>query len=205
MEIINAVYLAKSSSGHKYSVEDLMLMHYFGRSAYRSPNGLDESNRECTFRMDRMKKCVKVVTSHLYESPEKIAEKYPRADYTFKLFMGDEHGCFVSGTASTHGALLKDTITSGKVRVGGYRVVSQEGAIGHPLKMAHKYAGTILPKQNGVDGTYISFWTKSAYESLLPLFKPLLRTYGQGPYFVEYSTLEDDVDGADFVVEPLNL
>jgi hypothetical protein len=133
--------------------------------------------------------------SHLFPCPEKIAGKYPRYDFKVDLFIGDEHGCFVTNPLinaqmKSHGDVVKWLASNGGINSSfqcpGQWITKPVLPIGSPKQVHHLYAGTILPRQAGVDATYMSFWTSNAFDHLHErIFDHVKRTRYIGPYFYE--------------------
>ena len=118
------------------------------------------------------------------ESPEKVAGKYKRDNYSYLLFLGDHNGYFI-GEFKTHGDLLRSLVSDGTVtHVNGKYSVNQHtrNVIGNPETVSVYYSGTILPRQEGVDGTYISYWTARSEN---PLVLKYVKHNFNGPYWVE--------------------
>lgn len=135
------------------------------------------------------------------EDPDKVAGRFRRWDHSFFLFIGDQTGTFVTkgtryGDGATHGHLLRLLRASGKVvrpdpATGeSYRVVDDaplpDGVtmVGSPSCVSPAFSGVIMPKQDGVDGSYVSYWTKQA--ELRVLNQYVIDNF-PGPHFVERS------------------
>ena len=71
--------------------------------------------------------------------------------------------------------------------------------VGHPERMDFQHSGVIMPKQKGVDGTYISCWTKMAENSMV---NGWAKANCPPPYFIERNP-DEDMFG-NFTVSPLN-
>lgn len=87
----------------------------------------------------------------LFESPEFFGRKYKRGRSTV-IFIGSEHGIIWGHVSEfeSHGALMRHFRDHG---------VEGIGLIGeHPLRLDSETSGAILPKQKGVDATYVSMW-----------------------------------------------
>lgn len=140
----------------------------------------------------------------LLEDPDKVAGKYKRLDYLYKVWLGDENGCFIAARAASlgHGDLLRLLVKAGTVN-GAYEVVGKcppsVEMIGNPKSVKFQYSGTILPRQDGVDGTYISCWTKDAESKIVCDYAI---THYSPPYFIERNMGEDMMSDS-FVVSPL--
>jgi hypothetical protein len=183
MEISEAHYLLDSSTsatlvspdgeGKPTQLPDVMsilALKCGGRSAHLP----DQSY--ILFSMDRPKALIKCVTSHLYECPEKIANKFRRYDYKFDLFIGDSEGVLVTdfpweikGSMESHGDLLSFLASHGVVDR-DHRITGKEcehvTILGKPKMVHYLYSGVVLPKQEDVDGTYLCFWTSNAFDYL---------------------------------------
>jgi len=117
----------------------------------------------------------------LFESPDRFAKKYARSDLKGKavLFIGDTEakGLVWRWTTPTenvseitHGVLLR-WVASGDTQ--------ELNVIGNPNfeTLTVINSGAILPKQEGVDASYVSMWTRKAL-SLKPYLSKLLAEVG---------------------------
>lgn len=128
----------------------------------------------------------------IMESPDELFDKFPRIDYDFQLFMGDDKGfliCKAQGTL-THADMVKRLWKAGDLVKGmfGYDIVNVPPwcrKVGNPERMDVFHSGTILPKQDGVDGTYVAFWKNVGYANLRHHVKNYCVKNFEGPYFAE--------------------
>ena len=134
-----------------------------------------------------------------------IGGQYDRSDYEFLLFIGDKEGCVVVSSCDKfthHFDIVRFLVVNKFVKKtkSKYVLVADESAI-HPLFLIGPcqsidvvYSGVILPKQEGVNGSYISFWYKEGID--LGQLSRLLITYVKdlyaGPYFIETASRDDD-------------
>ena len=129
------------------------------------------------------------------ESPDELFNRFPRIDYDFQLFMGDDKGfliCKAQGTL-THADMVSRLWNKGRdgnivKGMFGYDIVSIPSwckKVGNPEKMNVFYSGTILPPQSGVDGTYVAFWKNVGYAALRHHVKNYCVNNFKGPYFAE--------------------
>lgn len=140
----------------------------------------------------------------LLESPEYIAGVYDRTMYDFIYFLGDSEGVFLAPYNTgreSHSYLFKELRNRGIIDK-EYKVVypiennSDIVVLGNPKIIDFTYSGVILPRQEDVDSTYISHWTKESYLKLNKITLPYVKQHMQSPYAIEYvkkgTQLDDD-------------
>lgn len=131
----------------------------------------------------------------LTESPDIVIGKYDRTNYSFDFFIGDENGTLIKGNTpeiKSHAIVLGFLKKHKALDIQTYEIVPEnimkvaDEVLGPLKKVNTFYSGIILPKQDDVDATYISFWTRQGYESPV---KDLLLKYAKskykGPYSIE--------------------
>ena len=170
---------ARSSSCPMPLAEDLLPLELCGGRTV--PRGDGTSWK---FSFDKMDEAI--LDGVLFEDPDTVAGKYVRGDYEFLVFGGDKSGGVVSRSTS-HAVLYKNLVTDGVVvrgmgfsRFANYSVADPHVMVGRPAQYLNSFAGVILPKQNGVDGTYISFWQS---RSKWPI--AWAKKHFDGPFFTE--------------------
>jgi hypothetical protein len=135
----------------------------------------------------------------LIESPDIVIGKYDRSNYSFDFFIGDENGTLIKKNTpeiKSHANILGSMKTNKALDIKTYEIVPDnimkvaDEVLGPLKKVNTLYSGIILPKQDDVDATYISFWTRQGYESPV---KDLLLKYAkskyEGPYSIEITDL----------------
>lgn len=58
--------------------------------------------------------------------------------------------------------------------------------MGNPKIIDFNYSGIILPKQEDIDSTYISYWTKESFLKLNDIILPYVKKNMPRPYAMEY-------------------
>jgi hypothetical protein len=141
----------------------------------------------------------------LLESPEYIAGVYDRRDYNFIYFLGDSEGTFLApynSSRESHSFLFKELKSRGIIDK-NYSVVyplennSDIVVLGTPKIIDFTYSGVILPKQDNIDSTYISHWTKESYLKINDIILAYVKKNMPAPYAIEYvkKGTQLDLDG----------
>ena len=149
--------VARSVPTSMPTAEDLLLLEMCGGRTVPRGDGT-----AWQFSMDMMMDAV--LDGVLSEDPDVVASKYRRADYEFFAFGGDANGGAIAPNVP-HSTLFRGLINDGAVvrgmgfsRFAKYSASEPTVVVGKPMQYLNSHAGVILPKQGGVDGTYISFW-----------------------------------------------
>lgn len=140
----------------------------------------------------------------LLESPEYINSVYDRTMYDFIYFIGDSDGVFLAPYNTgreSHSYVLKELRNRGIIDK-TYSVVypiennSDIVVLGNPKIIDFNYSGVILPKQEDVDYTYISHWTKESFLKTNDIILSYVKKHMPSPYAAEYvkkgTQLDDD-------------
>ena len=140
----------------------------------------------------------------LIETPEIVNNKYNRNNYHFEYFMGDKNGVLIHEfipTIESHAFFLRKLKTR-KVIDDDYHIIypsikkEVDCILGKPIVVDFNFSGIILPKQNDVDATYISFWTKACFESNNRMISKLLLDYAKrkfnGPFAYEITKSKEE-------------
>jgi hypothetical protein len=137
----------------------------------------------------------------LFESPEVVGDIYDRTKYDFEFFLGDAHGTLIKEyipTIETHAHFLRklkqvDAIDEDYNIVHKNVLEAADNILGKPICVDFNYSGIILPKQQDVDATYISFWTEEAYNSNDGKLAQMLLSYAKknfkGPFKFEITEM----------------
>jgi hypothetical protein len=138
------------------------------------------------------------------ESPEYINSVYDRTMYDFIYFIGDSEGVFLAPYNTgreSHSYVFKELRNRGIIDK-NYNVVypieNNEDIVvlGNPKIIDFNYSGVILPKQEDVDSTYISYWTKESFLKLNDIILLYVKKTMPSPYVAEYvkkgTQLDDD-------------
>lgn len=140
----------------------------------------------------------------LKETPDELFGKFPRIDYDFQLFMGDENGFLIAKATGTltHAVMVRRLFKEGNIEQGplGFDIVKVPSwcrQVGNPKRMDVFHSGSILPKQNpgdvpAVDGTYVSFWKNVGYASLRHHVKNYCVKNFEGPFRCEVPVDDED-------------
>jgi hypothetical protein len=141
---------------------------------------------------------------YLLESPEYVNSVYDRTMYDFVYFIGDSDGVFLAPyntERESHSYVFKELRKRGIID-NTYSVVypiennSDIVVLGNPKIIDFNYSGIILPKQEDVDSTYISYWTKESFLKLNDIILPYVKKHMSAPYAMEYvkkgTQLDDD-------------
>ena len=138
------------------------------------------------------------IVKFLAESPDVVADVYDRRQYDFYLFLGDENGCLIKHAnkqINSHPLLLK-MLKQNEAIDDNYNIVfakakeQTDSIVGSPIKVNFNYSGIILPKQNDVDSTYISFWTEQSYKDNLKDLLPYCKDNFQPPFAFEITDIQ---------------
>lgn len=145
----------------------------------------------------------------LMESPDILFGKYPRDEYKFDLFIGDEHGCIVARASGrlTHALLIRKLKDEGHAEMSaiGFRLKSVPAnfrKVGNPEYLDTIHAGSILFKQPGevdVPETLVSFWYGQGYKDLRHHVKSYCVQQHEGPYRAEIPDEGDETDSLNAV------
>lgn len=135
----------------------------------------------------------------LFEGPDFFANRYKRENLEAILLVGDKDGKgLVWGWTSifkNHGMMLR------QFNDNNFSNMNFDGEVN---SLSVKYTGAILPKQEGIESTYVSLWSADAEAPLRPYINKILQTVGaEGPFLYDKNTGEDFV--GKFVVTPWNL
>lgn len=141
---------------------------------------------------------------YILESPEFINSVYDRTMYDFIYFIGDSDGVFLAPYNTgreSHSYVFKELRNRGIIDK-TYSVVypiennSDIVVLGNPKIIDFNYSGVILPKQEDVDYTYISHWTKESFLKTNDIILPYVKKHMPPPYAAEYvkkgTQLDDD-------------
>jgi len=133
-----------------------------------------------------------------------IGQQYDRSNYEFLLFIGDENGCLCVKNCigfNYHYDVIRYLVKNEFVRKIGkkYVLLKKEGfepifMIGSCQSIDIVYSGAILPKQNGVDASYITFWYKKGIDlgNLSKILVSYVKKIYNGPYFIETAPRDED-------------
>jgi hypothetical protein len=138
----------------------------------------------------------------LLESPEYIDGVYDRTMYDFIYFIGDSEGVFLAPYNTgreSHSYVFRELRQRGIINK-NYNVVypiennDDIEVLGNPQKIDFNYSGVILPKQEDIDSTYISYWTKESFLKLNDIILPYVKKNMPSPYAMEYVKKEIQLD-----------
>ncbi len=141
----------------------------------------------------------------LLESTEYINGIYDRTMYDFIYFLGDSQGVFLAPYNTgreSHSYFFKELRQRGIIDK-SYSVVypiennDDIEVLGNPKIIDFNYSGVILPKQEDVDSTYISHWTKESYLKINDIILTYVKKNMPPPYDIEYvkKGTQLDLDG----------
>jgi hypothetical protein len=125
--------------------------------------------------------------------------KFPRHEFQWEILIGDPDGCFIrhvsKGENYNHAKFLRLLIAEGFVENEDWDVVSIIGTpdvkvIGTPKSVNFAYSGIILPRQAGVDSTYVSLWTALA-SPMVPFLTRWVKAMHSPPYLLEINETND--------------
>jgi len=141
----------------------------------------------------------------IMESPDELFGEYPRIDFNFQLFMGDENGFLVAKAQGTltHAVWVSKLKKEGCIQLGmmGYEIIKVPSyckMVGNPKRMDVFHSGTILPKQDGdtpmntCPETLVSFWKNVGYANLRHHVKNYCVANFEGPYRCEVPLNDED-------------
>lgn len=138
----------------------------------------------------------------LRENPEFVADHYPRDNYGFQFFLGDENGALITKITfneprlfTSHSDILRYLKEKEYLDKKTYELFevkdSKFETVGNPATIDMNYSGIILPKQKDVDGTYISFWTERSFKRMKIFLLDYAEQHYDGPFYYEYTDLDD--------------